>query len=77
MISLVFNSSGLTPLVLTPLAECFQNLGANVDVNLGEANLSLSQANVGEDSLTSPINPVPSPVVAVASVVTATAIVES
>ena len=44
MISLVFNSSGLTPPMLTPLGDCFQNLGANVhaSVNLGKATLSSS-----------------------------------
>jgi hypothetical protein len=57
MISLVFNSSGLTPLMLTPLGDCFQNLEANIhsDVNLGEAILSSSQINVGEDILSSPV----------------------
>jgi hypothetical protein len=63
MVSLVFNSSVLTPPMLTPLGECFQNLGADVhhDVNLGEANLSSSQLNIGEDTLPSPVNPVSSP----------------
>jgi hypothetical protein len=44
MISLVFNSSGLTPLMLTPLGDCFQNLEANVhsNVNLCGAILSSS-----------------------------------
>jgi hypothetical protein len=47
MISLVFNSSGLTPLMLTLLGDCFHNLEANVhsNVNLGEAILSSSQIN--------------------------------
>jgi hypothetical protein len=33
MISLVFNSSGLTPSMLTLLGDCFQNLEANVHSN--------------------------------------------
>jgi hypothetical protein len=55
MISLVFNSSGLTPPMLIPLGDCFYNLEANVhsNVNLGEATLSSSQVNVGEDTLSS------------------------
>jgi hypothetical protein len=77
MISLVFTSIGLTPPMLTPLSDCFQNLEANVhsDVNLGEATLSLSQVNVGKDTLPSPVNPVHS--LAVATIAAATATVES
>jgi hypothetical protein len=69
MISLVFNSSGLTPLMLTPLGDCFQNLEANVhsNVNLGEATLSSSQINVGEDILSSPVVGVQVPVGAAAA----------
>jgi hypothetical protein len=57
MISLVLNSSGLTPLMLTPLVDCFQNLEANVhcNVNLGEATLPSSPINVGEDILSSTV----------------------
>jgi hypothetical protein len=64
MISLVFNSSGLTPSMLTPLGDCFQNLEANVhsNVNLGEATLSSSQVNVGKDTLSSLVIHVQSPV---------------
>jgi hypothetical protein len=68
MISLVFNSSGLIPSMLTPLGDCFQNLVAN------EAILSSSQANVGEDILSSPIIGVQSPIAAAA---TANAVMES
>jgi hypothetical protein len=66
MISLVFNSSGLTPLMLTPLGDCFQNLEANVhsNVNLGEAILSSSQVNVGEDILSSPVIGTEAPIAA-------------
>jgi hypothetical protein len=69
MISLVFNSSGLTPLMLTLLGDCFQNLEANVhsNVNLGEATLSSSQVNVSKDTLCSSVNPVHSHAVATVS----------
>jgi hypothetical protein len=74
MISLVFSSTGLTPLMLTPLCDYFQNLEANVhsNVNLGEATLSSSQVNVGEDTLPSLINPAHSPAVATTAAMTAT-----
>ena len=74
MISLVFNSSGLNPPTLTPLGDYFQNLEANVhsNVNLGKATLSLSQVNVGEDTLPSPVIPVHSHVVAIATAATTT-----
>ena len=64
-ISFVFNSSGLTPPILTLLGDYFQNLEANVhsNVNLGEATLSSSQVNVGEDTLPSPVNPAHFPAV--------------
>jgi hypothetical protein len=76
MISLVFNSSGLTPSMLTPLGDCFQNLEANVhsNINLGEATLSSSQVNVGEETLSSPVIGVQSPI---AAATTADAIMES
>jgi hypothetical protein len=66
MISLVFNSGGLTPPMLTQLGDCFQNLEANVhsNVNLGEATLPSSQVNVGEETLASMIDHVHSPVAA-------------
>jgi hypothetical protein len=66
MISLVFNSSGLTPLMLTPLDDCFQNFEANIhsNVNLGEATLSSSQVNVGEDILSSLVIGVEAPIAA-------------
>jgi hypothetical protein len=69
MISLVFNSSGLTLLMLTPLGDCFQNLEANVhsNVNLDEAILSSSQINVGKDILSSPVVGVQVPVGAAAA----------
>jgi len=77
MLSLVFNSGGLTPPMLTPLGDCFQNLEANAhsNVNLGKATLSLSQINVGEDTLPSLVNPAHYP--AVATHVAATANIES
>ena len=77
MISLIFNSSGLTPPMLTPLGDCFQNLEPNVhsNVNLGEATLSSSQVNVGEDTMPSLVNPAHYP--AVATHVAATANIES
>jgi len=55
MISLVFNSSGLTPSMLTPLDDYFQNLGATLHSgeDVGEASLSSSVKNVGEDTLPS------------------------
>ena len=77
MLSLVFNSSGLNPPTLTPLGDYFQNLEANVhsNVNLGKATLSLSQINVGEDTLPSLVNPAHYP--AVATHVATTANIES
>ena len=55
--------------MLTPLGDYFQNLEANVhsNVNLGEATLSLSQVNVGEDTLPSPVIPIHSPTIATAT----------
>ena len=49
MLSLVFNSSGLTPPMLTSLGDYFQNLGANLHSgeDVGEASLSLPPKNVG------------------------------
>jgi len=60
--------------MLTPLGDYFQNLEVNVhsNVNLGEATLSLSQVNVGEDTLPSPVIPVHSPAVATATAATMT-----
>ena len=74
MISLILNSSGLTPPMLTPLGDYFLDLEANVhsNVNLGEATLSSSQVNVGEDTLPSPVIPVHSPAVATATAATMT-----
>jgi hypothetical protein len=68
MISLVFYFSGLTPSILTPLGDCFQNLVAN------EAILSSSQVNVGEDILSSPVIGVQSPI---AAATVANAVMES
>jgi len=69
MISLVFSSSGLTPSMLTPLGDYFQNFEGNVhsNVNLGEATLSSSQVNVGKDTLPSPVIPIHSPTIATAT----------
>ena len=55
MISLVFNSSGLTPPMLTPRGDYFQNLGANLHFgeDVGEASLSSPPKNVGEHTLPS------------------------
>ena len=55
MISLVFNSSGLTPPMLTPLGDYFQNLGATLHSgeDVGEASLSSPPKNVGKDTLPS------------------------
>ena len=70
MISLVFNSSGLTPSMLTPLGDYFQNLAS--DENVGGGNLSSPQKIFGEDTL--PSSP---PIVdAIATVATATAEVQ-
>ncbi|XP_066314355.1 uncharacterized protein [Miscanthus floridulus] len=51
MISLVFNSSGLTLPMLTSLGDYFQNLA--FDENVSGGNLSLPQKNVGKDTLPS------------------------
>ena len=80
MISLVFNSSGLTPLMLTPLDDYFQILGATFhsDENIGEASLSSPQLNIGKDSLpSSPVHPVSSPTLGDATTAGATATVEA
>ena len=55
MISLVFNSSGLTPPMLTPLGDYFHNLGANLHSgeDVGEASLSLPPKNISEEALPS------------------------
>jgi hypothetical protein len=63
MFSLVFDSNGLTPPMLTPLGDYFQNLIANISHGgVTEAILSLSQQNIGEDIFPNPVNPVSSPV---------------
>jgi hypothetical protein len=50
MFSLVFYFSGLTPSMLTPLGDYFQNLMANISHGgATEAILSSSQQNIGED----------------------------
>jgi hypothetical protein len=70
MFSLVFDSSGLTPPMLTPLDDYFQNLMANISHGgVAEAILTLSQLNVGEDTFPDPVNPFASPVTVVATVV--------
>jgi hypothetical protein len=70
MFSLVFDSSGLTPPMLTPLDDYFQNLMANIfHSGDAEAILSLSQQNIGEDIFPDPVNPVSSPVTMAATVV--------
>jgi hypothetical protein len=69
MFSLVFYSSGLTPPILTPLDNYFQNLKANISHgDVAEAILTLSQQNVGEDIASDQINYVSSPVTVAASV---------
>ena len=76
MISLVFNSSGLTPPMLTPLGDYFQNLGANLHSgeDVGEASLSSPPKNVGEDTLpSSPAVPASSPVLDTSGAADATA----
>jgi hypothetical protein len=69
MFSLVFDSDGLTPLMLTPLDNYFQNLMANISHGGGvEAILTLSQQNVGEGIISDLVNLVSSPVTVAATV---------
>jgi hypothetical protein len=69
MFSLVFDSSGLTPPMLTPLDDYFQNLMANISHGgVAEVILTSSQQNVGED-ISVPVNPVSSPMTVAATVV--------
>jgi hypothetical protein len=69
MFSLVFDSSGLTPPMLTPLDNYFQNLVANISHGgVAEAILTSSQQNVGEDIVSDPVNLVSSPVTVAATV---------
>jgi hypothetical protein len=69
MFSLVFDSSGLTPPMLTPLDNYFQNLMANISYGgVAEAILTSSQQNVGEDIVSDPVNLVSSPVTVAATV---------
>jgi hypothetical protein len=55
IISLVFNSSGLTLPMLTPLGDYFQNLGATLHSgeDVGKSSLSSPLKNIGEDTLPS------------------------
>jgi len=79
MISLVFNSSGLTLLMLTPLGDYFQNLGATLHSgeDVGEASLSSPLKNVGEDTLpSSPAILASSPVLDTGGAADATATVD-
>ena len=71
MISLVFNSRVLTPPMLTPLGDYFQNLASTFhsDENVGGGSLSSPQKNTGEDTL-----PSSSPIVDDAATVVAIAI---
>ena len=64
MISLVLNSSGLTPPLLTPFGDYFHNLVSTFhsDENVGEGILSSPQKNISEDTL-----PSSSPIVDVAA----------
>jgi hypothetical protein len=67
--SLVFDSSGLTPPMLTSLDDYFQNLMANISHGgVAEAILTSSQQNIGED-ISDPVNPISSPVTVAATVV--------
>jgi hypothetical protein len=70
MFSLVFYSSGLTPPMLTPLGDYFQNLMANISYGgVTEAILSSSQQNVGKDIFSVPVNLVSSPIIVVATII--------
>jgi hypothetical protein len=70
MFSLVFDSSGLTPPMLTPLDDYFQNLMANISHSgVAEVILSSSQQNVGEDTFPDPVNLVSSSMTVAATVV--------
>jgi hypothetical protein len=69
MFSLVFDSDGLTPPMLTPLDNYFQNLMANIfHGDSVEAILTSSQQNIGEDIISDPVNLVSSPVTVAATV---------
>jgi hypothetical protein len=69
MFSLVFDSDGLTPPMLTLLDNYFQNLMANIFHGGGvEAILTSSQQNVGEDIVSDPVNLDSSPVTVAATV---------
>jgi hypothetical protein len=69
MFSLVFDSDGLTPPMLTPLDNYFQNLMANISYGgVAEAILTSSQQNVGEDIVSDPVNLVSYPVIVAATV---------
>ena len=79
MISLVFSSSGLIPLMLTPLGDYFQNLGATLHVgeNVGEASLTSPRKNIGKDTLpSSPVNPALSPILDTGATADATATID-
>jgi hypothetical protein len=57
MFSLVFDSSGLTPPMLTPFDNYFQNLMANISHGgVAEAILTSSQQNVGKDIVSNLVN---------------------
>jgi hypothetical protein len=69
MFSLVFDSSGLIPPMLTPLDNYFQNLMANIsNGGVAKAILASSQQNVGADIVSDPVNLVSSPVTVTATV---------
>ena len=70
MISLFFNSSGLTLPMLTPLGDYFQNLASTFhsDENVGGGVLSSPQKNIGEGTL-----PSLSPIVDAAATITTVA----